>query len=57
MRGRREHVSRKHECARASRGVAASRMRKTMQVRARTEIVATFEKFSVAGLIKRTARR
>jgi hypothetical protein len=32
-------------------------MRKTMQVRARTEIVATFEKFSVAGLIKRTARR
>jgi hypothetical protein len=32
-------------------------MRKTMQVRALTQIVATFEKFLATGLIKRTSRR
>jgi hypothetical protein len=34
-----------------------ARVRKTTQVRARTEIVATSKKFIVTGLIKRALRR
>jgi hypothetical protein len=34
-----------------------ARVRKATQVRARAEIVATLEKFIIAGLIKRTAQR
>jgi len=34
-----------------------ARVRKATQVRARAEIVATFEKFIVTGLIKRSAQR
>jgi len=34
-----------------------ARVRKATQVRAHAEIVATFEKFIVTGLIKRSAQR